>query len=177
MIVTISCLICHSLWRSINLVDHTVYFCMMLYVPFNVVFSVISLCQLYSWVKPVLSKGYVLCSRTQHSGPDEFRAFCVLFIIVSILYFTCQSFWMSINFIEFCYSMIPFGTWQAWFVLYSKTCVKRPLSKIDKTKIFITNGSLMKGKSNAECSPWSILHYFWPAVSDDWSWKPICGLF
>ena len=30
---------------------------------------------------------------------------------------------------------------------YSKTCVKRPLSKIDKTKILMTNGSLMKVKS------------------------------
>ena len=34
-------------------------------------------------------------------------------------------------------------------------------SKIDKTKILMTNGSLMKIESIAECSlPWSILHYF-----------------
>ena len=33
-------------------------------------------------------------------------------------------------------------------------------SKIDKTKILMTNGSLMKVKSIAECSPWSILQYF-----------------
>ena len=33
-------------------------------------------------------------------------------------------------------------------------------SKIDKTKILKTNSSLMKVKSIAECSPWSILHYF-----------------
>ena len=31
-------------------------------------------------------------------------------------------------------------------------------SKIDK--ILMTNGSLMKVKSIAECSPWSILQYF-----------------
>ena len=36
-----------------------------------------------------------------------------------------------------------------------KTCLK-----IDKTKILMTNGSLMKVKSIAECSPWSILQYF-----------------
>ena len=44
---------------------------------------------------------------------------------------------------------------------YSKTCVKRPL-KIDKTKILITIGSLMKVESIAECSTrtWSILQYF-----------------
>ena len=24
---------------------------------------------------------------------------------------------------------------------------------------------------------WSILQYFWPALSDNWSWKPIFGLF
>ena len=35
----------------------------------------------------------------------------------------------------------------------------------------------MKVESIAECSPWSILQYFWPALSDNWSWKPICGLF
>ena len=50
-------------------------------------------------------------------------------------------------------------------------------SKIDKTKIFITNGSLMKVKRIAECFNWSILQYFWPALSDNWCWKPICGLF
>ena len=41
----------------------------------------------------------------------------------------------------------------------------------------MTNGSLMKVKSIAECSPWSILQYFWPALSDNWYWKPICILF
>ena len=45
---------------------------------------------------------------------------------------------------------------------------------MDKTKILIlTNGSLMKVKSIAE----SILQYFWPALSDNRSWKPIFGLF
>ena len=41
----------------------------------------------------------------------------------------------------------------------------------------MTNGSLMKVQSIAECSPWSILQYFWPVLSDNWSWKPIFGLF
>ena len=41
---------------------------------------------------------------------------------------------------------------------YSKTCLKQPLKK-DKTNILITNGSLMKVESIAECSPWSILQY------------------
>ena len=40
---------------------------------------------------------------------------------------------------------------------YSKICPKQPLQK-DKTKILITNGSLMKVESIAEC--WSILQYF-----------------
>ena len=51
---------------------------------------------------------------------------------------------------------------------YSKTCLKQPLKK-DKTKILITNGSLMKVVRIAECSPWSILQYFWPALSYNWS--------
>ena len=39
--------------------------------------------------------------------------------------------------------------------------------------ILMTNGSLMKVKSIAECSKGSILQYFWPALSDNRSWKPI----
>ena len=57
-----------------------------------------------------------------------------------------------------------------------KTCVKWPLKK-DKTKILMTNSSNMKVESIAECSPWSILQYFWPALRDNWSWKPIISLF
>ena len=48
-------------------------------------------------------------------------------------------------------------------MVYSKTCLKQPL-KIDKTKILKTIGSLMKAESIAECSTWSILQYFWPAL-------------
>ena len=54
---------------------------------------------------------------------------------------------------------------------YSKT------SKIDKTKVLMSNGNLMKAKSIAKCSPWSILQYFWPALSNDRSWKPILVFF
>ena len=35
----------------------------------------------------------------------------------------------------------------------------------------------MKVESIAECYPWNILQYFWPALSDTWSWKPIFSLF
>ena len=41
---------------------------------------------------------------------------------------------------------------------------------MDKPKILMTYRSLMK-------VPWSILQYFWPALRDNWSWKPIFGLF
>ena len=41
----------------------------------------------------------------------------------------------------------------------------------------MTNGSLMKDKSIAECSKGSILQYFWPALSNSWSYKPIFSLF
>ena len=37
--------------------------------------------------------------------------------------------------------------------------------KIDKTKVLMVNGNLMKVKSIAECSLWSILQYFWPVLS------------
>ena len=33
-------------------------------------------------------------------------------------------------------------------------------SKIDKTKVLMENGSLMKVESIAECSPWRVLQYF-----------------
>ena len=51
---------------------------------------------------------------------------------------------------------------------YNKTCVNGH-SKMDKTKILMANGSLMKVESIAEysriaeCSPSSILQYFWAA--------------
>ena len=48
---------------------------------------------------------------------------------------------------------------------------------MDKTKILKISGSLMKVESIAECSPWSILQYFWPALSGNQSWKPISGFF
>ena len=35
----------------------------------------------------------------------------------------------------------------------------------------------MKVESIAECSHWSLLQYFQPALSDNWSWKPIFGHF
>ena len=43
--------------------------------------------------------------------------------------------------------------------LYTEKPVLNSHSKKDKTKILMTNGSLMKVKSIAECSPWSILQY------------------
>ena len=56
----------------------------------------------------------------------------------------------------------------AW---YTVELVLSGHSKLHKTKILMANGSLMKVKSIAECSPWNILQYFWPALSNNWSWK------
>ena len=63
--------------------------------------------------------------------------------------------------------------------MYCKTPVKGPLKNRQNKdfKFLMTNGSLMKVESIAECSPWSILQYFWPALSDNWSWKPIFSVF
>ena len=71
----------------------------------------------------------------------------------------------------------PLIVW--WFIchcLYSKTCLKRPL-KIDKTKVLMTNDSLKKVEGIAECSLWSILQYFWSALSNNLYWKPNLGVF
>ena len=49
--------------------------------------------------------------------------------------------------------------------------------KIEKTKLLIENGSLMKVESIAECSKGNLLQHFWPALSDNWYWKPILVFF
>ena len=55
-------------------------------------------------------------------------------------------------------------------VLKKETATVKPVlsghSKIDKTKVFMANGSLMRVERIAECFPWWILQYFWPALSD-----------
>ena len=53
--------------------------------------------------------------------------------------------------------------------LYTVKPVLSGHSKIDKTKILMTNGSIMQVKSIAEYSPWSILLYLCSALSDNWS--------
>ena len=47
--------------------------------------------------------------------------------------------------------------------------------KKDKTKVLMENDSLMEVESIAECSLWSILQYFWPALRDYRHWKPMFG--
>ena len=58
--------------------------------------------------------------------------------------------------------------------MYSKSCLKR--AKIDKIKVYMENGSFMEVEIIAEGSPWSILQYFWPALSDNRYLKPIFGV-
>ena len=41
----------------------------------------------------------------------------------------------------------------------------------------MVKGNLMKVESIAECSLWSIMQYFWPALSNNRSWKPIFWSF
>ena len=48
-------------------------------------------------------------------------------------------------------------------MLATLLCTVKPVlsgpSKIDKTKVLMANGSLMKVESIAECTPWSILQH------------------
>ena len=61
--------------------------------------------------------------------------------------------------------------------IYSKTCVKQPLSRRPKL-VFNTNYRLMQVKSIAECSKGSILQYFQPSLSYNFSLIPLfCILF
>ena len=59
---------------------------------------------------------------------------------------------------------------------YSKTCVKRPLSKSQKL-FFKTNYRLMQVKSIAECSKGSILQYFRPSLSYHLSLRSLFCIF
>ena len=61
-------------------------------------------------------------------------------------------------------------------ILYSKTGVKRPLSKRPKM-VFKTDYCLMQVKSIAECSKGSILQYFRPSLSYQLSLRPLFCLF
>ena len=61
--------------------------------------------------------------------------------------------------------------------IYTLKPVLSDHSKIDRTNIWMANGSLMKVVSIAECSHWTILQNFWPALSDYWSWKPFLAFF
>ena len=57
-------------------------------------------------------------------------------------------------------STLIYEALDTWNVYSTVKPVLNGHSKIDKTKILMTNGSLKKVKSIAECSPWSILQYF-----------------
>ena len=48
----------------------------------------------------------------------------------------------------------------AYNIVYTIKPILSDHLKIDKTKVLMTNDSLMKVKNIAECSPWSILQYF-----------------
>ena len=61
-------------------------------------------------------------------------------------------------------------------LIYSKTCVKRPLSKRPKID-FKTNYRSMQVISIAECSKGSILQYFRPSISYHLSLRSLFCLF
>ena len=54
-------------------------------------------------------------------------------------------------------------------------CIKVKLSTTEP--MHSLSGSLLKVESIADCSKGSILQYFLPKLTDNWSWKPIFGLF
>ena len=53
--------------------------------------------------------------------------------------------------------------------VFEEYLCKTATQKLTQTKILMTNGSLMKVKNIAECSPWSILQYICPSLSNNWS--------
>ena len=65
--------------------------------------------------------------------------------------------------------------WPKSVQIYNERCTVEHVwsghLKIDITKVLMDNGSLMKVEKIAECSTWSILQFFWPALSDNRHWK------
>ena len=59
-----------------------------------------------------------------------------------------------------CNMLISFELTRQWPNVSTVKPVLSGHSKIDKTKVLMTNGSLMKVESIAECSPWNILQFF-----------------
>ena len=60
-------------------------------------------------------------------------------------------------------------------VIYSKTCLKRPLKEDPQKRVFKTNTSLIHAKSIAECSPF--LQYFQLSLSCHLPLRPLYSLF
>ena len=96
----------------------------------------------------------------------------IVMICISMYYYTLFIIVDCLIFLFFLLYFFFIKNNTGWYIIhrivYSKTCVII-YSKIDKAKILMTNGSLMKVKSIAECSKGSILQYFRPALSDNWS--------
>ena len=59
---------------------------------------------------------------------------------------------------------------------YSETCLKRPLKNRQNQDHLKGIWYLIAGQKYCRLLHGSILQYFWPALSDYRSWKPICGL-
>ena len=62
-----------------------------------------------------------------------------------------------------------------WYI-YSKICLKRPLKK-RQNKGLKDRWYLNAGQKYCRMLSLSILQYFWPALSDNRSWKTFLGLF
>ena len=67
------------------------------------------------------------------------------------------------------------GLWRNKKTNYSKTCLKRPL-KNRRNKDLKDKWYLNEGRKYYRMLSWSILQYFWSALSDNRYWKPIFGL-
>ena len=77
---------------------------------------------------------------------------------------------------------VIYGTELIWHLhqspvlVYSKTCLKRPLKRRPKL-VFKTDYRLMQVKSIAECSKGSILKYFLPSLSYHLPLRPLFCVF
>ena len=109
--------------------------------------------------------------------------FYIKYIKTFLYFFLNETLWVTFPlFTDFHFKKIVYliFLWIPILFLVNEITVKHVLrghSKIDKTNTLMTNGSFMKVQSIAECSPWSILQYFWPALSDNPSYNPLLVFF
>ena len=136
---------------------------------------------IWVWCWSVLQGQVSLAAVNQICVIPETMNGCKNLKIIKGLLRKCNYYVMNCHLVTYVPSLYEIRTFPTSVIpvsvmLYSKTCLVRPLSKRPKF-VFKTNYRLMQVKSIAECSKRSILQYFWPSLSYHLSLRSLFCLF